>query len=445
MQSVAAVYDRRQESKGDAVGGHRPPLQKTLVVCPTSLVTNWLREAERFTPQLRTLDLTGADRAEKFARRGEYDLLVTSYAILRRDIELYRADEFSLVVLDEAQHIKNRGSQNAQAAKALRAQQRLVLTGTPLENSVLDLWSIYDFLLPGYLGTAKEFRDRYETPLAKSAPDKKAMARLRQRVKPFFLRRTKEEVLTELPPKLEFSTRCELSDEQKEVYQAVLAQGRREVFEHSDKAGRKSGRNRLAVLTTLLRLRQVCCHLDLLPSSEAKTTWKEPSAKMERTFELIDEAIDGGHRVLLFSQFVRVLHLLRDEAKRRDLSFCYLDGQTADRQAEIDRFQNDAAIPIFFISLKAGGTGLNLTGADTVIHFDPWWNPAVEEQATSRAHRMGQSRRVQSYKLIAAGTVEEKIQALQARKRELFDASFHSDEAFVEKLNGEDLEELLAE
>ena len=416
-----------------------------LVVCPTSLVTNWLREAARFTPHLRALDLTGTDRGQKFAAKHEHDLLITSYAILRRDIERYRSDEFSLVILDEAQHIKNRASQNAQSAKILRANHRLILTGTPLENSVLDLWSLYDFLLPGYLGTAAEFRERYETPLTKGAPDPKLMERLRHRVRPFFLRRKKEDVLTELPPKLEFPTLCELTDEQKEVYRAVLAQGRREVFDHSGKADRKSGRDRIAVLTTLLRLRQVCCHLDLLPEGEAKRSWKEPSAKMDRTFELIDEAVDGGHRVLLFSQFVRVLHLLRDEAKRRELRFCYLDGQTVDRQGEVDRFQNEAEIPLFFISLKAGGTGLNLTGADTVIHFDPWWNPAVEEQATSRAHRMGQSRRVQAYKLIAAGTVEEKIQALQARKRELFEASVGGDEAFVEKLTGADLEELLAE
>ncbi len=413
-----------------------------LVVCPTTLVTNWLREAAKFTPHLRTLDLTGTDRATKWEKRHEYDLLVTSYAILRRDVELYREDEFSLVILDEAQHIKNRGSQNAQSAKALKAEHRLILSGTPLENSVLDLWSLFDFLLPGYLGTATDFRERYETPLSKG-PSPREMARLRQKTRPFFLRRTKEEVLTELPPKLEHLTLCELSDEQREVYRAVLAQGRRDVFDESGKAAK--GKNRIAVLTTLLRLRQVCCHLDLLPSGDDKRKWKEPSAKLDRTFELIDEAIDGGHRVLLFSQFVSVLHLLRDEAKRREVKFCYLDGQTKDRQTEVDRFQNDAGIPLFFISLKAGGTGLNLTGADTVIHFDPWWNPAVEDQATSRAHRMGQARRVQAYKLIAAGTVEEKIQALQARKKELFEASLGGDEAFVDKLTGEDLEELLAE
>jgi len=426
--------------RGPTGAGPSRKRESALVVCPTSLVTNWMREAARFTPQLRTLDLTGADRMEKFEKRKEYDLLVTSYAILRRDVEQYRADEFALVILDEAQHIKNRGSQNAQSAKALKARHRLILTGTPLENSVLDLWSLYDFLLPGYLGTATDFKERYETPLMKE-PQPKLMERLRHRVRPFFLRRTKEEVLTELPPKLEFPTLCELTDEQREVYRAVLAQGRREVFEHSGKAGK--GRDRIAVLTTLLRLRQVCCHLDLLPEGDEKRVWKEPSAKMDRTFELIDEAMDGGHRVLLFSQFVRVLHLLRDEAKKREIRFCYLDGQTVERQAEVDRFQADEDIPLFFISLKAGGTGLNLTGADTVIHFDPWWNPAVEEQATARAHRLGQARRVQAYKLIAAGTVEEKIQALQARKRELFQASLAGDEAFVESLTGDELEELL--
>jgi superfamily II DNA or RNA helicase len=409
-----------------------------LVVCPTSLVVNWQREAARFVPHLRTLDLTGPDRAERLGRAGEYDLLITSYAILRRDAEFYRALEFSLVVLDEAQHIKNRASQNAQAAKALRARHRLVLTGTPLENSLLDLWSLYDFLLPGYLGTAPEFRERYETPLSRG-PEPRTMQRLRHRVRPFFLRRTKEEVLTELPPKLEHLAPCELTPEQREVYRAVLAQGRRDVFEHAGKA-----RDRIAVLTTLLRLRQVCCHLDLLPRGDEKRIWKEPSAKLERTFELIDEAIDGGHRVLVFSQFVQALHLLRDEAKRREIPFAYLDGQTVERQAEVDRFQREEGIPIFFISLKAGGTGLNLTGADMVIHFDPWWNPAVEEQATSRAHRLGQSRRVQAYKLIATGTVEEKIQAMQARKRELFQASL-GDAAFVESLTGDELEELLAE
>ena len=413
-----------------------------LVVCPTSLIANWLRETAKFTPHLKTLNFTGSDRAARRPEISRTDLVVTSYAILRRDIEQLRGLDFGLVVLDEAQHIKNRGSQNAQGAKMLRASQRLILTGTPLENSVLDLWSLFDFLVPGYLGTAADFRERYEAPLSRGGESPKQMARLRQRVRPFFLRRTKEEVLPELPPKLEHATFCELTDEQREVYRAVLAQGRRDVSDNSGKRG--AGRDRIAMLTTLLRLRQVCCHLDLLPAGDEPRAWREPSAKLDRTFELIDEAIDGGHRVLLFSQFVQMLHLLRDEARRREINFCYLDGQTTDRQGEIDRFQRDAGVPLFLISLKAGGTGLNLTGADTVIHFDPWWNPAVEDQATSRAHRFGQQRAVQAYKLIAAGTVEEKIQAMQARKREIFAASV-GDETFVAGLSGEEMEELLAE
>jgi superfamily II DNA or RNA helicase len=433
LQALAFCAWRR------TVGKEKGPV---LVVCPTSLVANWQREAARFVPHLRTLDLTGPDRAGRWGRARESDLLVTSYAILRRDVERFRALEFSLVILDEAQHIKNRGSQNARAAKVLRAPHRLILTGTPLENSILDLWSLYDFLLPGYLGTASEFRERYETPLTRG-PEPRTMERLRHRLRPFFLRRTKEEVLPELPPKLEHVTLCELSDEQREVYRAVLAQGRRDVFDRAGKAG--AGRDRIAILTTLLRLRQVSCHLDLLPTGGEKRAWQEPSAKLDRAFELIDEAIDGGHRVLLFSQFVRALHLLREEARRRGIAFAYLDGQTVERQAEVDRFQRDASVPLFLISLKAGGTGLNLTGADTVIHFDPWWNPAVGEQATARAHRLGQARSVQSYKLIAAGTVEEKIEALQARKRELFAASVGGDEAFVKNLTGDELEELLAD
>ena len=426
-----------------------------LVVCPTSLVINWQREAARFVPELRCTFLTGSDRADRLAKRKDFHLLITSYAILRRDIETYAADQFSVVVLDEAQHIKNRSSQNAQAAKSLKADHRVILTGTPLENSILDLWSLYDFLLPGYLGTAKEFQERYETPLSKGQPDAKLMERLRHRVRPFFLRRTKEQVLTELPPKQEYLTYCELSAEQREVYRAVLAQGRKDVFDSAGKSGQK--KNRLAILTTLLRLRQVCCHLDLLPDASGEkpglagsaggdrvSKWSEPSSKMERTYELLDEAMDGGHRVLVFSQFVQALHLLRDEATRRKIPFCYLDGETVHRQKEVDRFQKESDVPLFFISLKAGGTGLNLTGADTVIHFDPWWNPAVEEQATARAHRMGQERTVQAYKLIAAGTVEEKIQALQARKRELFAASV-GDEVLVDSLSAGELEELLAD
>ena len=408
----------------------------SLVVCPTSLLANWQAEAERFTPELKTLVLHGADRQELFAAIPAQDLIITSYALLRRDVALHQKIHWQAVVLDEAQHIKNRFSQNAQAVKALSAQNRLVLTGTPLENSLGDLWSIFDFLMPGYLGPATEFRDRYEIPITKQQ-DPAALQRLRQRLRPFMLRRLKSEVARDLPAKIEQITWCDLTAEQQSVYQSILTQGRREVFALAG-AGATAQR-RMAVLTTLLRLRQACCHLGLLPSEH---DWREPSAKLATCLELIDEAISGDHRVLVFSQFVKLLKLVATALQKSPTDFCYLDGSTVERASEIRRFQ-ESRIPVFLISLKAGGTGLNLTGADTVIHLDPWWNPAVEEQATARAHRIGQQQVVTSYKLIARGSVEEKIVRLQDQKRELIGQLITSDEGFVQGLTAEELQGLL--
>ena len=415
-----------------------------LVVAPTSLLVNWQREAERFAPGLRVAVLHGSERHGTWENLAGYDLLVTSYALLRRDIEKYQGTEFGVAVLDEAQHIKNRFSQNAQAVKALRARHRVILTGTPLENSLLDLWSMFDFLMPGYLGPAKAFRERYEVPVLRS--DLAALKRLRQRVHPFLLRRTKADVAAEIPARLDNVISCDLTAEQREVYQAVLEQGRRDVFEHSGKQG-NPGKRTMAMLTALTRLRQACCHLDLLPL-DRPAPWKEPSAKLDALFEIVSEAVDGGHRLLVFSQFVKLLRLVEARLKKEELSYCYLDGSTADRQAEIDRFQNSPSIPVFLISLKAGGSGLNLTGADTVVHCDPWWNPAVEEQATARAHRIGQQKVVTSYKLIARGTVEEKIVQLQEKKRQLAEQALgpdgDRDGAFLSKLTQEEWEDLLA-
>jgi SNF2 family DNA or RNA helicase len=307
-----------------------------------------------------------------------------------------------------------------------------------MENSLDELWSIFDFLMPGYLGPAKEFKDRYEAPIAR-AGDATALRRLRQRLRPFVLRRTKAEVAPELPAKIEQVAWCELSAEQQSVYQAILEQGRREVFEHAGKGG--DAKQRMAVLTTLTRLRQACCHLDLLPARDGKT-WSEPSAKLELCMELIEEARSGGHRVLVFSQFVRLLRLIEAALRTQEISWCYLDGATVDRQAEVRRFQESRDIPVFLISLKAGGTGLNLTGADTVIHFDPWWNPAVEEQATDRAHRIGQTKVVTTYRLVAKGTIEEKILELGEKKRELVGAVLSEDLGGAKKLTKGDLEDL---
>ncbi len=410
-----------------------------LVVCPTSLVFNWEAEAKKFTPELRVLALHGSDRAALFPRIPEHDLIVTSYALLRRDAEHYRGLEFDTVVLDEAQHIKNRQTQNAQAVKAIRAAHKLVLTGTPMENSVLDLWSIFDFLMPGYLGAAQDFRERYEIPITR---DKTAavQTRLARRLRPFVLRRAKREVAADLPEKIEQISYCDLGEEQRRYYHQILETGRREINNAVNTNG--LAKSRMLVLTTLLRLRQICCDVRLLKTG-ATGQPASPSGKVELFHELIEETLDGGHRALVFSQFTTMLGLLREELAAQNIQCCYLDGSTKDRAAVVEKFQNDPTVPVFLISLKAGGTGLNLTGADTVIHFDPWWNPAVEAQATDRAHRIGQRNVVTSYKLIARGTVEEKILNLQARKRALTQAVLGGEEQFASALNWEEIRELI--
>jgi superfamily II DNA or RNA helicase len=441
----------------------QPGVGPMLIVCPTSLVFNWVAEAKKFTPELKVLALHGPDRHARFEQIQTHDIVVTSYALIRRDAERYRELEFDTVVLDEAQHIKNRQTQNAQAVKTVRARQRLVLTGTPLENSVLDLWSIFDFLMPGYLGTAKDFRERYELPIAKEK-DAKAQTRLARRLRPFMLRRLKAEVASDLPAKLEQVSFCELTPDQRSVYQQVIEASRKEVLEAVGAQG--VAKSRMVVLTALLRLRQVCCDLRLLklekrsdgvmecgsddkpdPALHHSTTPPLPSApsgKLDMFGELLEEVIDGGHRLLVFSQFVGMLTLLKEKLTAEGIEFCYLDGSTTDRAGVVERFQTDAAIPVFLISLKAGGVGLNLTGADTVVHFDPWWNPAVEDQATDRAHRIGQTKVVTSYKLITRDTVEEKILTLQNRKREIIQATIGGEEEFAAALNWEEIQELLA-
>lgn len=407
-----------------------------LVVCPTSLVTNWENEARKFTPELKTLVLEGAARAARFKSIAGADLVITSYALLRRDIDTLREFNFSTAVLDEAQHIKNPETQNAQAAYALRATHRFVLTGTPMENSVRDLWSIMNFALPGYLGNRADFRERYELPIARgSAPE--VQRRLSRRLQPFLLRRRKRDVAKDLPEKIEQVMPCGLTSHQRAAYDALL----REIQQGLGSSGKNvnAGAQRMKMLTGLLRLRQVCCDLRLVGIDKEET-----SAKLDLLDELLEEAIDGEHRVLVFSQFVSMLHLIRDRLEKLEIPFCYLDGSTKKRQEVVDRFQSDSGIPVFLISLKAGGVGLNLSAADTVIHFDPWWNPAVEAQATDRAHRIGQTRVVNAYKLITRDTVEEKILRLQEKKRAAIDAAIDSEEPLMTGLTTEELEELLA-
>lgn len=412
-----------------------------LIICPTSLVDNWAEEAEKFTPAMRVLKLHGSERHDLWERMNECDLIITSYALIRRDLESYLGRRFSSVVLDEAQHIKNRRTQNAAAVKQLQAEQRLVLTGTPIENSVADLWSIMDFLMPGYLGPHQVFRDRYELPIQAGGPDAEtALIRLRRKLHPFLLRRLKKEVAKDLPDKIQRVAHCTLTGDQHKVYRQLLDSAKRKISQLVDANG--FNRSRMEVLKILLQLRQTCCHLDLLKLPGLQSDY--PSAKLDLFFELVDEALDAGHRILVFSQFTSMLAIIRDALEARELRYCYLDGATKDRQERVRTFNRDPAIPLFLISLKAGGSGLNLTGADMVIHFDPWWNPAVENQATDRAHRIGQKSTVYSIKLITRNTVEEKVLEMQLRKQQVIDAALETEGAFEQSLSWEDVQELLS-
>ena len=398
-----------------------------LIVAPTSLVRNWEHEALKFTPHLKPLVMSGADRHTHWPDIPAAPLVITSYALLRRDIERYAAIPFACAVLDEAQNIKNRTTQNATAVKQLQAAHRLVLTGTPVENGPADLWSIMDFLMPGYLGEYDEFQGDFEMPLKLiGEPEcEDAQKRLRRKLRPFLLRRRKKDVAKDLPDKIVEVSYCELGDDQKVVYKALLDRTRSSVSGMVAADG--FGKSRMKVLAELMRLRQACCHLGLLASDpELKRIADKaasPSAKTDQFLELLDEAVAGGHRILVFSQFTTMLGLLKERLEAEAVRYCYLDGSTKDRLVVCQTFNSDPSIPVFLISLKAGGTGLNLTGADMVVHFDPWWNPAAEDQATDRAHRIGQKNTVHCIKLIAQGTIEEKVLELQEHKRALIAAT----------------------
>ena len=412
-----------------------------LIICPTSLVENWKEEAAKFTPNLKSLTLHGTDRHRKWKNIPKVDLVITSYALMRRDIDKHVEFTYSIAILDEAQHIKNRATQNALAAKKLQADHKLVLTGTPIENGVTDLWSIMDYLMPGYLGSHKDFREYYELPILNGGEDgEQAQSKLRRKLHPFLLRRLKKYVAKDLPEKIERIAPCKLTQDQHKVYKQLLDDSKARISEMVEKEG--FNKSRMEILKTLLRLRQTCNHIDLLKLDGVKS--KHPSAKMELFFELLNEAMDSKHRVLVFSQFTSMLGILREEMNERGIKYTYLDGSTKDRQDVVRRFNKDHTIPVFLMSLKAGGTGLNLTGADMVIHFDPWWNPAVEDQATDRAHRIGQKRTVYSVKLITKGTVEEKVVAMQQHKKGIIDSTLTTDEQVMQKLTWEDVQELLS-
>lgn len=409
-----------------------------LIVCPASLLENWRREAARFTPLLRVRVHHGQSRHERTDALKAADVIITSYGTLVRDQDLFQAIEFTCVIGDEAQHLKSRRSQNAQAMRALQARGRFLLTGTPLENSLDDLRSLFEVLMPGLVsrppaGTRGEEKQWYDE-------------RLRAQVAPYILRRTKANVAPELPARIEQILWCELTPSQAEAYRRIQEEGERALLD-LQAGGAGEAALRLAALTQLLRLRQACCDLRLLPEPHpGRRPDASDSAKLEAFRELLAEALDDGHRLLVFSQFTSLLALLRADLDAQEIPYCSLDGSMspAERQAAVDQFQNQSPpIPVFLLSLKAGGTGLNLTAADTVVHFDPWWNPAAEAQATDRAHRIGQSRVVTSYKLICTGTVEEKVLGLQERKRALLADVFEASDAAASRLTLNDLRDLL--
>lgn len=402
----------------------------SLVICPAGLVENWRREAAKFVPSLKVYCHKGAKRIRDEEALADYDLIITSYGTVTRDAAFFADMSFLCVVADEAQHIKNRQTQNARTLRRLKAKGRFLLTGTPIENSLDDLYSLFEFIMPGYLKKA---------PTGVSRDDRVWYNKqMRERVAPYILRRSKSLVAPELPEKIEQVVYCDMSDKQRGFYNKLQNETQQEIFD-LEMANTHEGKLRLAALQQLLRLRQICADPRLLDDKFKP----EESAKLRAFREILEESIDGGHRVLVFSQFVSVLTLLREEMDKEEMPYCYIDGSTKDRLAECDRFNNDETIPVFLISLKAGGTGLNLTGADTVVHFDPWWNPAVEAQATDRAHRIGQKKVVTSIKLIAANTVEEKVLTLQKTKAELLRDLLDASDAANAKIGLEDIKDLL--
>ena len=420
--------------KAAAVEAGRP--FKALIVAPTSVVTNWLREMDKFAPSLTHALWHGGDRKERESELQDADVVVTSYALLRRDEELLAKLDLRYAILDEAQQIKNPMSATARAAKRLKADRRLALSGTPIENRLSEIWSIFDFVSPGLLGPLDKFEERYSRPI--DAGDQKAAARLRATIHPFILRRTKSEVAKDLPEKIETDQICELVGEQGALYAAVLKEVRSQVMGDVERQG--LARSHIQILAGLTRLRQAACDPRLL--GLPRDFSDDDSGKLAALRELIQTSVEGGHKVLVFSQFVSMLTIIRRAMEEDGVAYEYLDGSTKDRAERVEHFQSDNGPPVFLISLKAGGSGLNLTAADTVIHFDPWWNPAVEDQATDRAHRIGQTKVVTTYRLIAKGTIEEKILELGGKKRELVGAVLSEDLGGAKKLTKTDLEDL---
>jgi len=408
---------------------------------PRSLVFNWMREAARFVPRLRVLDYTRPTRQVSAIDPATVDVVITTYGTLRRDAAELASIAFDYAILDEAQAVKNPASASAKAARLMTANHRLAMTGTPIENRIEELWSLFEFLNPGMLGSATGFSELVRltemediAPTAPSAP-RDLLARA---LRPVILRRTKEQVARDLPPRTEQTLRVELQGAQREFYDLLLASYRQSVLERVDRVG--IGGARMHILEALLRLRQAACHPGL---ADPRMT-DAPSAKLDALLPRLEEIAEQGHKALVFSQFTSFLALARARLESSGIPYEYLDGRVRNRQARVDRFQSDACVPLFLISLKAGGHGLNLTAADYVYLLDPWWNPAVEAQAIDRAHRIGQTRSVIATRLVALDTVEEKILELQASKRALAEAILGQDQGVLAGIGRAELEMLLS-
>jgi len=409
----------------------------SLVIAPTSLMFNWRNEANRFTPQLRVLVLHGPQRKNHLPNIADHDLIITTYPLLARDQNTLLAQSYHLLILDEAQVIKNPRVQASRVARRLTARHRLCLTGTPLENHLGELWSLFDFVLPGLLGNSKQFGRCFRVPI-ESHDNQAATERLSRRIRPFLLRRSKQQVARELPDKTEIIQVVALEGKQRELYETVRLAMHRRVSAEIERQG--FAHSHIVVLDALLKLRQVCCDPRLVKMD--KVNYVRQSAKLDMLMDLLPKMIEEGRRILLFSQFTTMLGLIENELSEAGISCVKLTGQTRDRETPVNKFQT-GEVPLFLISLKAGGLGLNLTAADTVIHYDPWWNPAVERQATDRAHRIGQQQAVFVYKLICEGTLEEKIHAMQQRKKALADGLYQSGGNHEPQWSQQDLDALL--
>lgn len=410
---------------------------KTLIVCPTSLSYNWQEEFEKFAPHIRTRIITGdPDERKKLIceDRDDYDVWITTYPLIRKDVDFFKEVRYDNMFIDEAQFIKNPSSLGAKAVKSITSTHKFALTGTPIENTLSELWSIFDFIMPGFLLKYSKFSDYYEKPILKEKNEAR-MTELKKRIQPFILRRMKKEVLKDLPDKIETKRVSEMTAKQKKIYLSYLSRIQSEIRDNNEI---QSGKGRIQVLAALTRLRQICCH----PGTFIEN-YHGGSGKLELLMEQLPDILKGGHSVIIFSQFTSMLSIIADELREKRIPYFYLVGATKpeERKKYVKEF-NQGEVKVFLISLKAGGTGLNLTGADTVIHFDPWWNPAVEEQATDRAYRIGQKRKVQVIKYVMKDSIEEKIYELQKRKKILSDSVIEADELFVNNLTKEELLEL---